>query len=50
MKEEGIPSFVWYVKFRGCVAFYDKAFTKPTQGLITGVEPAAEATCQCDIT
>jgi hypothetical protein len=47
MKAEGIPSFVWYVKFRGCVKLYDKVFTKPTQGLITGVEPIDEATCPC---
>ena len=50
MKQEGIPSFVWYIDFK---AKYNKnfikVFVKNVDALKTGEEPPQEEDCFCII-
>jgi hemerythrin-like domain-containing protein len=39
MKQEGIPCFVWYLQFSGCLKAFEKEFTKPIDALISGEKP-----------
>ena len=39
MKEQGIPFFVWYVAFSGCLKMYEKTVGTAVEALQSGVAP-----------
>jgi hypothetical protein len=40
MRQEGIPWFVWYLAFRGCVKEFERRFSVPMQALVDGEAPS----------
>jgi hypothetical protein len=47
MKQEGIPCFVWYLEFKGCVAAFEKEFNKPIKAIKSGAKPVEERKSFC---
>jgi len=49
MKQEGIPSFVWYIDFKAKYKEFIKVFVNNVEALKTGEEPPQEEECFCII-
>lgn len=48
MVQEGIPSFVWYIDFKGKLSFYKSTQIARLDALKSGVEPVPSS-CSCNI-